>query len=95
MEYQIYINQKKKISISLMQMKILIKKIKEQKYQEDKEELQLILRLILKVSNNHYRYPNFFNKIYKILEFLSQNIKSSLISNYSKSLKVIKRYFYI
>lgn len=46
-----------------------------QKIKENRHELKSILRLILKITKNHYRYPNFFSKIEKIINFLKDEIK--------------------
>lgn len=41
---------------------------------EDKNELYLFLQLILAVSNNHYRLPNFFTKLFKIILYIKEDI---------------------
>lgn len=44
---------------------------------EDSDEIYEILVLISKVSKNHYRYPNFFDKIENILDIFTEKIKQS------------------
>ena len=46
---------------------ILENKFKDIKISENRYELLSLLHLILKISNNHYRFPNFFSKIERIL----------------------------
>ena len=47
------------------------------KIKENRHELKSILRLILKITKNHYRYPNFFSKIEKIINYLKDEIKKN------------------
>lgn len=51
------------------------------KIKENRHELKSILRLILKITKNHYRYPNFFSKIEKIINYLKDEIKK-IFSNF-------------
>ena len=53
----------------------LITFIQKHKYTESKEELKGFLRLILKVSKNHHRHPNFCKKIEQIIMQFSKEIK--------------------
>ena len=55
--------------------------LEEQKIREDKNRLQSLLHLLLKISNNHYRSPDFFSKIEKILQFFFTEIMENF-SNY-------------
>ena len=60
----------------------LIEYIEKQiKVEENPEELKLLLNLISRISNNHYRHKTFISKIFKILSSLEQNIKK-LIPNH-------------
>lgn len=52
----------------------LTKLIKDQKIGDNRLELRSFLHLISKIAKNHYRNPNFFDKIKQIL----QNIKNSI-----------------
>lgn len=47
----------------------------DQKIRENKQELQDLLHLISKISNNHHRSPNFFIKIEHILKTFQDKIK--------------------
>ena len=47
----------------------LIDEIDNQQIRENYYEIELFLRLIVQISNNHHRLPNFFNKIEKILKY--------------------------
>ncbi|KAK8863518.1 hypothetical protein M9Y10_011204 [Tritrichomonas musculus] len=40
----------------------------------DIHDIRLFLKTLLKISNNHHRNPNFFNKVEQILVFLKNNI---------------------
>ncbi|KAK8882928.1 hypothetical protein M9Y10_045574 [Tritrichomonas musculus] len=52
----------------------VIKIIQEKKIREDKYKLFETLRLISKISQNHYRSLNFFEKIDKIMSILTNDI---------------------
>lgn len=52
----------------------LISDIKYQNIAENKNEFRQFLQLIVLISNNHHRSPNFFNKIDQILSSLSPKI---------------------
>ena len=56
----------------------LIKCIEKQKIVKKCEKLKNFLYLISKVSNNHYRVANLFDKIKRILIFLKSDIKRKL-----------------
>ena len=45
------------------------------KITSSKEEFRTILRIISKISSNHYRSPDFFKRIELLLTYLSENIK--------------------
>ena len=49
--------------------------------QEYREELRILLYLILRISNNHHQYKDFFNKITQIFLIL----KEEIIQTFSKS----------
>ncbi|KAK8870178.1 hypothetical protein M9Y10_008055 [Tritrichomonas musculus] len=51
------------------------KLIDDQKIHEDQHKLKSFLHLLLKISNNHHRSPNFFNKIIQILQLFKEEIK--------------------
>lgn len=55
----------------------LIQILKDYKVTTIRHELKLILHLLLKISNNHYRPDDFFNKIEKILLFLQNEIQKN------------------
>ncbi|KAK8835347.1 hypothetical protein M9Y10_034110 [Tritrichomonas musculus] len=44
---------------------------------ENRIELREFLHLIVSISSNHHRQPNFFSKIFQILSFLENQIKQS------------------
>lgn len=48
---------------------------------DDKHTLNLLLHLISRISNNHHRGADFFNKIDKILQHFKESIKK-FYSNY-------------
>ena len=88
MEYQEYINKKKKLYDALLQFieeetlenhnyLNLTTILDEQEILENKEETTLFLSLLVKISNNHHRLPNFFKKIEKILQFFFTHIKQT------------------
>ena len=84
MEIQAYINQKREIYEKLLifiesddeqdHFNQLIEKIKTYNIQKDWEELEQFLQLIVNISNNHHRKPDFFSKIIQILQFLKTDI---------------------
>ena len=49
--------------------------IQDQKIQEDKHLLELLLRYILNICNHHHRNTNFISKIERMIRFLSKEIK--------------------
>ena len=63
------------------------------KIYDDKHEFQLLLHLIVKIANNHYRGPDFHSKIEKILQIfkdcLKKNYSNTEIFNIFKSNKRI------
>ena len=75
----------------------VVQKINDQKIQNDKQEFKAILRLIIKISNNHKRSPNFFIKIEQIISNFKNDIKqifsNSEIFDIIKSNKRIILYF--
>ena len=54
--------------------------LNEQRIGEIKSELRLMLQLIIKIANEHYRYPDFFNKIEQILLKFKKQIKKNFIN---------------
>ena len=66
----------------------LIDYITEQEYQKDRREMNKFLGLLLSISNNHHRGPDFFDKIKRILHHYKTDIKQSQ-SNYKMLLKKI------
>ena len=66
---------------------ILTKYIETQKVGENRDDLKELLHLISKISNNHYRYPNFFDKIEQILSIFESKIKQTF-SNF----KIFKQF---
>ena len=77
--------------------KDLINIIQTQKIQENRAEFKLLLILIANVSNNHFRSPNFFDKIKKITTYLIDDMKRHLtneeIFNIFKGNKQLILYF--
>lgn len=55
----------------------LIKSFDNKKIRENKHELKSVLNLLLKISNNHRRGPNFFNRIEQILQYFKNEINSN------------------
>ena len=86
MDYILYISQKKEV-YELFHIFIedenediedylnLTKEIEKQRIQKDEEELALLIRLIANLSNHYHRYPFFYKKIFKIIDFLMDDIK--------------------
>ena len=58
---------------------LIIQIIEDQKIGENKNKLTSLFHLITKISNNHHRFPYFFEKIQKIL----LDLKDSIIKNYT------------
>ena len=54
----------------------LINFFQKQKVKEDKSQLKSTLYILLKISNNHHRTPNFFPKIEQILQFFKAEMNS-------------------
>lgn len=48
---------------------------------DDHHELKVFLRLLLKISNNHFRTPEFFGKIERIILLFREQIKQSFSNN--------------
>ena len=59
----------------------ILRLFEDQKILDSPSETKLILTLISKISDNHFRVPNFFSKIEQILLFLKDSITKNL-SNY-------------
>ena len=62
----------------------LINFISEQKFVENRNEMKAILHLISKIAENHFRGPDFFNKVTKILEYFKNSI-TNYFSNFLKN----------
>ena len=69
-----FINDDSNIEVNFGNLKLLLR---DQKFQEKKHDLKLILHLISKISNYHHRYTNFYNKIEKILQLYQREIQSN------------------
>ena len=63
-------------------IEFFIQYINNHKINQNKWELKSLLRLISNISNNHYRSPDFFNKINQILKIFKGNI-IKFFSNYT------------
>ena len=85
MNYQEYLSEKGEIYDILIQFiedesdddynfQELIDTFKRQKIQETEEELALFFRLLVQISNNHHRFPNFFEKAKRILQYFQEII---------------------
>ena len=55
----------------------LVSLLDDQKIREKRNELELFLKLVIQISNDHYRTSNFFDKIDKILTLYKNEIKSN------------------
>ena len=53
----------------------IIQYFEEQKIHQNRNELESILRLLLKISNDHHRHSTIFAKIEKILKFFKEDLK--------------------
>ena len=51
------------------------------KIHDDQFKIKPLLYLILKVSNNHHRESEFFNKIFSILQLFKDDMKKYFINN--------------
>lgn len=81
MEYQEYLKENKEIYNDLLlfiehesgdnsyNYKNLIKNLQNQKILNNPERVTLFLHLLVQISNDHHRLPEFFSKIEKILLF--------------------------
>ena len=65
--------------------------------EKNKHELKLILYMLSRISNEHHRCPDFFNKIFTILDIIKDDIKKQFTStdifNIFKKNKRILLYF--
>lgn len=89
MIYQEYLSEKREIYDVLIQFiedesendynfQELLDIFNRQKIQETEEELSLFFRLLVQISNNHHRFPIFFEKIKRILQYFQEIIKKKL-----------------
>lgn len=109
MEIENYINAKKKFYKRFMKFidnqnandrlednVKLIQMLENQQIAKKREELQLLLCLISKISKNHHRSPNFINKILQILLFfkteIEQTFSNSEIFHFFKGDKLLLLY---
>ena len=60
------------------QFKTLIETIEDQEILENKEEIQLLFQLISKISDNHHRSSDFFDKLEKIFRYLIKDAPSTI-----------------
>lgn len=44
--------------------------IEQSQIRENRKEIKVLIKLLLVIANNHYRSPNFFTKIEKIISLL-------------------------
>ena len=100
---QEYINKKKEVYSIILQyiddeendlFDDLIKKIKAQINPENPSELKLFIRLLIDISNNHHRNPNFFEKLFCLFQCfdIKQTLTNSVIFDLTKSNKIILLY---
>ena len=104
MIYQGYLSEKREIYDILIQFiedesdddyifQQLIDTFHRQKIQENEEDLVLFFRLLVQISNNHHRFPNFFEKTKRILQYfqeiIEKNFLNSEIFDIFKSNKII------
>ena len=86
MEIQEYINQKKSLYENLLSFindeedsddyfRNLLENFQAQRLDQNREELKLLLYLLLKISKNHHRTPLFFEKIQRIISHFKNSIK--------------------
>lgn len=87
-----YIENKKKICCTILEFlenseetyeneihfQILTELVNSQKIEGDNKEMQQFLKIIKNISDNHYREINFINKIEKILQYYTDQIKQTL-----------------
>ena len=89
MEIKEYVEKKQKIQNGLLKIindsddneenfDNFFKIITDQKICENRYELKATLSLLVKISNNHYRLPTFFQKIEKILFYFKNSIEQHL-----------------
>ena len=85
-------------SCSSEDFQTFIKIIDDQKITQNDKEFEILLRLISKISKNHHRSLNFNQKIKKIIEHYSNEIKQTFtnveIVNFFKSNKLILIYLF-
>lgn len=53
----------------------LVSSLENMKIRENKDDLELFLKLVIQISNDHYRTLDFFNKICKVLSLFKEEIK--------------------
>ena len=59
----------------------ILRLIEDQKIQNNRQDLQLLLYLLDRIANDHFRYPRFFEKIEKIIRIFKKDIQQ-LFTNY-------------
>ena len=75
--------------------KEIIKKFEKQEIFKNKENIPLLLQIISRIADNHYRTPDFFDKLEKIIQYLFENetIPIPISSLISDDFKYNKRIF--
>ena len=104
MEIESFIKKMKDINSSLLdfieesddldkcdaKFKTLIQLLEKQEVFRNKKEMQLIFQIISKITDNHHRPPDFFNKLEKLFQFLIKDSPSPIsyfipdYTNYNK-----------
>ena len=94
MNAQEYIKQKKEFYHNLMEYFddeenddlhligfYIIENFEELKQQQNKDELKILLHLILKIANNHQPTPSFHKKIDQIIIYFADQIKQTFLNS--------------
>ena len=89
-----YINQKKEFYHNLMEYFddeenddlhligfYIIENFEELKQQQNKDELKILLHLILKIANTHRPTPSFHKKIEQIIKYFADQIKQTFLNS--------------
>ena len=54
----------------------LLELLRHHKILNEKNDFEAFLQLLVAISNNHHRFPNFFNKIFQILRMVKDDINN-------------------
>lgn len=92
MEVQEYLDKMNEIQALLLEyideednsqekIKIIIKLFKDQKILDNKHQLTSVLYLLRSIIDYHYRTTNFFEKIFKIIQYLKEGIKKYYLNS--------------